>query len=296
MVFLATLQERVVLADGAMGTFLFSKDVTVEACLEELNLSRRSLVEQVHAEYRAAGAEVLQTNTFGANGPRLARYGLETEVAEINRAGVRLARAVAGASAWVAGSVGPLCAGARPLARESFREQIAALADAGADLILLETFRDLGELGEALAAARSVCDLPVVAQVSPDENGNLLDGIAPQHFARQIAAWGADVLGCNCGTGPKGIAATAQRMATCGDLPLAAQPSAGLPVQKDGAIRYDCSPEEFASGARSLLDGGVRLIGGCCGTTPDHIRAVRHALDAISRPHVLCQQAPRHDR
>ncbi len=284
MKFLATLQERVVVADGAMGTFLFSLGVPREACLEELNLSRPSLVEQVHAEYRAAGAEVLQTNTFGANAPRLAAHGLESKVANINREGVRLARAAAGGSAWVAGSVGPLGPGTMRVARDSFREQIAALADAGADLILLETFRELSELGEALAAARSVCDLPVVAQVSPDENGNLLDGIPPEEFAQQIAAWGADVLGCNCGTGPKGIAATARRMAALSDLPLAAQPSAGLPVELDGRLRYPCSPEEFSSAALSLLESGVRLIGGCCGTTPDHIRAVRRALDAVSQP------------
>ena len=284
MDFLATLQERVVVADGAMGTFLFSQGAPRGTCLEELNLSRAVLVEQVHAAYRAAGAELLQTNTFGANATRLAAHGLETKVAEINRAGVRLARAATGGSAWVAGSVGPLGPGATRLARESFREQIAALADAGADLILLETFRDLRELGEALGAARSVCDLPLVAQVSPNENGHLLNRIPPEEFARQIVAWGADVLGCNCGPGPKGIAATVRRMAALGDLPLAAQPSAGLPVEGDGPLRYPCSPEEFAAVVLSLAHSGVRLIGGCCGTTPDHIRAVRGALDAISQP------------
>jgi homocysteine S-methyltransferase len=289
MDFLATLRERVVVADGAMGTFLFSQGVPLGNCLEELNLSRPSCVTQVHAEYRAAGAELLQTNTFGANAVRLAAHGLETKVAEINRAGVRLARAAADGSAWVAGSVGPLGGGAADNARDSFREQIAALADAGADLILLETFRDLSELGKALAVARSVCELPLVAQVSPDEDGNLLDGIAPGEFMRKLAQWGADVIGCNCGIGPKGIAATVQRVASLGDLPLAAQPSAGLPVEVAGRLHYPCSPDEFAGVVAALVDHGVRLIGGCCGTTPDHIRAVRRALDAALRPYGLLQ-------
>jgi homocysteine S-methyltransferase len=279
-----------------MGTLLHSKGIAPSRCLEELNLSLPSLIQQIHREYREAGAGILQTNTFGANAARLAQQGLEDKCQVINQIAVNLARAAAGQHGLVAGAVGPL--GVRteranvppPNADTIFREQIEALADAGADLILLETFRDLSELREAIAAARAACDLPLVVSVSPDEKGNLAAGEGPELFVPQLAEWGADVIGCNCGVGPEAMLNTVQRMAAHTTKPLVAQPSAGLPTVVGGQLVYPYPPESFARLALSLVQSGVRWIGGCCGTTPEHIRAVRGALEAI-RPNVSARLA-----
>jgi homocysteine S-methyltransferase len=281
MNFLEALRERVWISDGAMGTLLQSKGISPGRCLEELNLSLPALVRQVHEEYREAGAEILETNTFGANSVRLAPHGLEERCYEINVAGARLARAVAGDDGVVAGAVGPLGASAGAARQEVFRRQIEALAEGGADLILLETFRDLHELRDAMEAARAACDLPLAVAVSPDEDGNLAGGEGPRSFAPRLAEWGADVIGCNCGVGPQAMLDTLQRMAALTATPLLAQPSAGLPTLVAGRVVYAHSPESLAEVAISFAESGVRWLGGCCGTTPRHIRAIRDALESI---------------
>ncbi|HWP83659.1 MAG TPA: homocysteine S-methyltransferase family protein [Terriglobia bacterium] len=262
-----------------MGTRLYAKGIAPGACLEELNLSRPELVREVHAEYRAAGAEILKSNTFGANPVRLARHQRESQCRELNIAGVRLARAEAGSDGVVAGSVGPLGGTFPEGSAKAFALQISALAEGGADCILLETFRDLYELSEAVHAAHEVAALPVIAQVSPDKHGELNGGLRPEEYVAGLSLWGVDAIGCNCGAGLEGVLETIRRMSALTDKPLAAQPSAGLPFSRRGVWIYPDPPEELARAATRFLRLGARLIGGCCGTTPAHILAMRQALE-----------------
>ena len=289
--FLEELQERVFVCDGAMGTMLYSKGIPITSCFEEMNLSMPSLVKEIHEEYRKAGAEILEANTFGANARRLAGYGLEEKCAEINRAGVRLARESGGEDVLVAAAVGPLGARLKPLgpltaaeARESFSEQFVALANAGADLIQLETFYDLEEVQEAIAAARTVCDLPILAQVTIGDDGNMPSGTSPEDFARKLQATGVDAIGLNCSVGPKVMLETIQRMVSLSSGPLTAQPNAGLPMNIGGRNIYLCSPEYMAGYVAHFIRHGVKLVGGCCGTTPEYIRALRDAVRAAQPP------------
>lgn len=285
---LEALRERVLVAEGAMGTrllstCLLSKGIAPDACLEALNLTNPSLIQRIHQEYREAGAEIFKSNTFGASMARLARHGVEAKCREINHAGVQLARSAAGRSGFVAGALGPLGDRVTLDSRREFRVQMDALVEAGADFLLLETFRELDELGEAIQAAREICDVPVVAQVSPDERGNLAGGVGPEVFIPQLAAWGVDVIGCNCGSGLDSMRETVLKIARLTDKPLSFQPSAGLPVSPQpfsqrGQSVYPCLPEELAQCASGLIPLGVRMIGGCCGTTPAHIRAIRESV------------------
>jgi len=284
--FLERLSGGPVLCDGAMGTLLYAKGVFINRCYDELNVSQPEMVGAIHADYVKAGAEVLETNTFGANYYRLLRHGMEARVSEINRAGVRLARAAAGEAAMVAGSVGPLGLRIEPLgriareeARKAFRDQIEVLADEGVDLILLETFGYIDELHQAVLAAREVAPgLPVVAEVTIDEEGNALDGAQPEAFGVRLTDFGVDVLGCNCSIGPAAMLDTIERLRKVTSLPLAAQPNAGMPRSVEGRNIYLCSPEYMASYARKFAAAGVSLVGGCCGTTPEHIKAMKSAL------------------
>jgi homocysteine S-methyltransferase len=236
-----------------------------------------------------AGAEIIETNTFGANSFRLARHSLADKVRDINRTGARLAREAAKSfDVWVAGSVGPLGTRIEPLgktsfqeARDAFREQIEALVEGGVDLLILETFGYLEEIHQAIQAAREVApSVPLVAQVTIDEDGNCLDGSDPETFAPKLAEWGADVIGCNCSVGPVAMLDAIERVRAATSLPLAAQPNAGIPRSVDGRNIYLCSPEYMASYARKFVAAGVRVVGGCCGTTPDHIRVMKSALRA----------------
>lgn len=277
--------------DGAMGTQLYSKGVPANRCFEELNLSMPSLIKEVHEPYIRAGAEIIETNTFGGNAFRLSPHGLSERCREINLAGVRLARECAGNLALVAGAVGPLGVRLEPLgacpaeqARKAFEEQIQALAEGGVDLIMLETFYDLNEIREAIAAARDVCDLPLIAQVTISDDGNMLSGTTAEQFTRQLMDWGADVIGCNCSVGPQAMLGAIQRMGLVTNRPLAAQPNAGLPVNVGGRNMYLCSPEYMAGYITQFIRSGVKLAGGCCGTTPEHIRAIRDAVGAVQAP------------
>jgi homocysteine S-methyltransferase len=285
--FLARIKQSPVLCDGAMGTLLYAKGIFINRSYDELNLSQPDLIRGIHHEYLQAGAEIIETNTFGANSFRLGRHSLADKVRDINRAGVRVAREAAKSfDVWVAGSVGPLGTRIEPLgktsfqeAREAFRQQIEVLVEGGVDLLMFETFGYLEEIHQAMLAARDVsATLPIVAQVTIDEDGNCLDGSDPQTFVPKLVEWGADVIGCNCSVGPVAMLDAMERVRVATALPLAAQPNAGIPRSVDGRNIYLCSPEYMASYARKFVAAGVRLVGGCCGTTPEHIRVMKSAL------------------
>lgn len=271
-----------------MGTMLYANGVSLNRCFDELNLVSPQMVKDVHMGYVKAGAELLETNTFGANRFRLAKFDLAKKVREINLAGARLARESAGEDLYVAGSVGPLGLRLEPLgptsleeARSAFREQIEALAEGGVDLIVIETMMDLEEAHQALLAAREATSLPVVVQMTVQEDGNTLSGASPEDFARQLETWGADVIGVNCGIGPATVLETLERMAAVTSKKLSAQPNAGLPHSIDGRTHYLCSPEYMAERASRFIQAGARIVGGCCGTTPQHIRAIKAAVKSM---------------
>ncbi len=285
--FVARIKQSPVLCDGAMGTLLYAKGIFINRSYDELNLSQPDLIRGIHHEYLQAGAEIIETNTFGANSFRLARHSLADKVREINRTGARLAREAAKSfDVWVAGSVGPLGSRIEPLgktsyqeARNAFREQIEGLVEGGIDLLILETFGYLEEIHQAILAAHDVkASLPIVAQVTIDEDGICLDGSDPETFAPKLVEWGADVVGCNCSVGPVAMLDAMERVRAVTSLPLAAQPNAGIPRSVEGRNIYLCSPEYMASYARKFVAAGVRLVGGCCGTTPEHIRVMKSAL------------------
>ncbi len=277
------------LCDGAMGTLLYSKGIFINRCYDELNVSQPDLIRGIHHEYLQAGAEVIETNTFGGNAVRLERHGLRDKVHDINFHGARLAKEAAKSfDGWVAGAVGPLGIRIEPLgkmsfqeARDIFREQIAALIEGGVDLLILETFGYIDELHQAIHAARDLDPrFPIVAQVTLDEESNCLDGSTPEIFAPRIEEWGADVIGCNCSVGPVPMLDSIERIRAATTLPLSAQPNAGIPRSVEGRNIYLCSPEYMASYARKFVTAGVRLVGGCCGSTPEHIRVMKSALRA----------------
>ncbi len=282
--FREALANRVLVADGAMGTVLYSKGVFINRCYDELNLSLPAVVRDVHQEYIKAGAEILETNTFGANRKRLGAYGFAEKVRLINQAGVRIAREAARDQAFVAGTVGPLGVRLEPLgptgfdeARAIFREQIEALVEAGVDLLVLETFRDSNEIREAIFAAREAAgdDVPVVALLSIEDDGRLRDGTSTEDFTRRLDEWPVDMVGLNCSSGPKVMLEAIEKMVGFTRKPLCAMPNAGLPATVDGRNIYLCSPEYMAQYARRFLMAGVRMVGGCCGTTAAHIKEIR---------------------
>lgn len=292
---------RVMVADGAMGTQLYARGVFINRCYDELNLSAPALVLEVHQEYVKAGAEILETNTFGANRSRLAAFGMAERLRFINRAGVRLAREAAKDQAFVAGAVGPLGIRLEPLgptsfaeARDMFREQIQALHEAGIDLLTLETFSNLSEIREAILAAREVVgpEMVIIAQVTINDDGSLGDGTATEIFTERLNELPADVIGLNCSSGPRAMLEALERMAGHTTKPLSAMPNAGLPTTIEGRNIYLCSPEYMAQYARRFLQNGVKIVGGCCGTTGEHIKAIRsevRSLQPVQRPAVTVE-------
>jgi methionine synthase I (cobalamin-dependent)/5,10-methylenetetrahydrofolate reductase len=282
--FRARLKSHVLVADGAMGTVLYSKGIFINRCFDELNLSSPLIVKETHQEYVKAGAEIIETNTFGANRTRLESFGIADKLKVINQAGVRLAREAAGDTAFVAGAMGPLGARIEPLgsisfaeARATFREQAEALVEAGVDLLILETFSDLNEIREAIFAAREVApsDMVIIAHVTIDDSGNMPDGTEPETYTSKLNEWPADVIGLNCSVGPKATLDTIERMMRYSQKPMSAMPNAGLPTVVEGRKIYLCSPEYMAQYARRFLWAGVKIIGGCCGTTAEHIKLLR---------------------
>jgi homocysteine S-methyltransferase len=292
--FLEYLEEReVVLFDGGNGTELYGRGVFVNRCFDALNLSRPSLVQDVHESFAAVGAEVVETNTFGANRVKLEAHGFGERVAEINRLGVEIARRAVRDRAYVAGAVGPLGIRIEPWgptsedeARDLFREQIQALVEAGVELLVLETFSDLPEIHAALRAAKEVAGLPVIAQMTVEEEGVSLEGVRPEWFARKLDEWGADVIGVNCSVGPGALLPVVETMAGVTERPLSVMPNAGNPRSIEGRNIYLCSPEYLATYARRFVQTGARVLGGCCGVSPEHVRAMHRALQAVhpSRP------------
>ena len=287
---------RTVLCDGAMGTMLYGCGVFINRCYDELNVTQPETVRSVHQQYLQAGAEVIETNTFGANRVRLQHFGLADKVREFNLAGAALARQCVEAlrekqasEAFVAGAVGSLGVKLAPAgelsaedARAAFAEQMSALAEGGVDLLIVETMMSLDEAEQALAAAREVAPhLPVVVLMTVDEQVRCIDGTTAEDAARRLAAAGADAIGCNCSSGPQVVLAAIERMRAATGLPLVAMPNAGLPRMVEGRNIYLTSPEYMASFARKFVRAGAAWVGGCCGTTPAHIRAMRSALRAM---------------
>src|SRR5580692_9108362 len=287
--FIEALGDRVLVCDGAMGTMLYAKGIFINKSFDALNLSQPELVAEVHDEYVRAGADIVETNTFGANRIKLGSFGLADKLREINLAGAEIARRAAGDRAYVAGAIGPLGIRIEPWgktgvdeAREFFREQAQALLDGGVDLFVLETFRDLNEIGAAIDAVRSLSDLPIVAQMTTEEDGNTLDGTPPERFAPELERRGATVLGGNCAVGPAPMLETIERMEAVTKRRLSAQPNAGKPRDVEGRNIYLCSPEYMASYARRFILHNVRVVGGCCGTTPEHIRQIKAAVGGLA--------------
>jgi len=276
------------LFDGALGTELYQRGVFINVSYDELNLKRPEIVREVHSAYRDAGAEIIETNTFGANRLRLEQHGLGDKAYEINLVGAALAREVAGDDLYVAGSIGPLGVRIEPYgptaleeARELFREQAAALAEGGADVLIVETFSDLSEVEQAVLGCRDATDLPVIAQMTVYTDGNTVTGYDPARIARHLEDVGADVIGLNCSVGPAIILKAVQKMAEVTNLPLSAMPNAGLPREIEGRKIYLASPEYIAKYTRRLIQVGVRFVGGCCGTTPEHTQAMAAQIRAL---------------
>jgi methionine synthase I (cobalamin-dependent)/5,10-methylenetetrahydrofolate reductase len=280
----------IVVFDGAMGTMLYAKGVFINQCYDELNIRSPALVRGVHDEYVQAGAEVLETNSFGANRAKLAQYGLESQVAELNRRAAQLARDAAGEDRLVAGAVGPLGVRIEPYgptsrdeARTMFREQMMALAEGGADCFIIETFADLDEMEQAILAARDVDPgMPVVAQMTIGVDGLSPYGVPPDEIARSLDRFGADVIGLNCSVGPQTILEAIERMTPVTRRKLAAQPNAGMPREVGGRSMYMASPEYMATYGHHLILAGAKAVGGCCGTTPAHIRALADSVRSLA--------------
>jgi homocysteine S-methyltransferase len=309
--FLERIDKRALVCDGAMGTMLYSKGISPNRCYDELNVTTPQLVKEVHLAYVKAGAEVIETNTFGANRYRLQKFDLSAKVREFNLAGARLAREVAGEDLYVAGSVGPLGIRLEPLgptslqeARAAFREQVAALVEGGVDLIIVETMMDLNEARQALLAAREASQVPVIVQMTVQDDGSTPTGTLPEDFGRRLDEWGADLIGVNCSVGPATVHETLERIATVTEKKLSAQPNAGMPRTVEGRNLYLSSPEYLASYATRFIQTGARLVGGCCGTTPEHIKAIktavrslrpqrsRAAVEVVARPGRTLQPVP----
>ena len=291
--FLDRLARGPILSDGAMGTLLHARGAALDSCLEALNLAQPDWVREIHLSYIQAGAEILQTNTFGASRPHLTDFGLADQVREINFRGVKLAREareISGRAVWIAGSVGPLGkrvrsrSGLKPdLAAAAFREQMSVLWEAGADLLILETFSDLAELTVAVETARTITDLPLVAEMTFGNDGVTISGATPAEVAHALAALDVAVAGVNCSMGPTRMLdfVAEMRRAEPG-LRLSAMPNAGLPYRAGERMVYPSAPHYFAEQTAQFVAAGACLLGGCCGTTPAHIQAMQASLERVA--------------
>jgi methionine synthase I (cobalamin-dependent)/5,10-methylenetetrahydrofolate reductase len=285
----AVTDDRVYVFDGAMGTMLYSRGIYINRCFDELNVTNRDLVLGIHKDYVKAGSDIIESNTYGANRIKLRGYGLEDKLYQINHEGARIAREAAGERAWVGGAIGPLGIRIEPYgptaleeARQFFREQAEALLEGGVDLFVLETFSDANEIQQALLAIRSICDLPAIAQMTIQTDGQTSYGTSPEIFTRQLDEWGADVIGLNCSVGPHTMLEGIEKMRGITSRKLSAQPNGGLPRQVDGRMFYMASPEYMAKYAKRLIQSGAKFVGGCCGTTPETIKQIANAVAALS--------------
>ncbi len=293
-------RKNPVLADGAMGTMLHVKGISLETCFDEYNLIQPAIIAEIHREYIDAGAELIETNTFGANRYKLAVHGLEDRVAEINAAAVQLARRVIEASfkeVLLTGSVGPLGVHMAPFGRvkpeqayQAFHEQIEALVEAGVDVVLIETHNDLEEVHQAIRAAKDIGDVPIIASVTYTRDDRTLLGDRPTQAARRLAGYGADVIGANCSSGPAQLLRILRQMRRAvPEAHFCVMPNAGWPERVSGRIMYPATADYFGDYARAFCEAGASIIGGCCGTTPEHIAAMRSALDSMESP---CIESP----
>ncbi|HUV36372.1 MAG TPA: bifunctional homocysteine S-methyltransferase/methylenetetrahydrofolate reductase [Patescibacteria group bacterium] len=299
--FLTMLADGVVLFDGAMGTMLYERGIFINRCFDEINLSNPSLVGDIHRDYIEAGADVIETNTFGANRFKLRAHSLDDRLYDINRAGAEIAKRIAGDDTLVAGSIGPLGIKIEPWGPTSneeavdvFSEQARALLDGGVDLFVLETFADLNEIHQAIHGVRRVSDRPIMAQMTLQRDGLGLYGTEPGEFAVRLSQWGVEVVGVNCSVGPKTMLEALEKMVKAVSCYISAQPNAGIPQNVEGRNMYMVSPEYFAEYARRFVQVGASVVGGCCGTTPAHIRSMRDAIRTIHpSPKPYTQKAPR---
>ncbi|PYQ54004.1 MAG: bifunctional homocysteine S-methyltransferase/methylenetetrahydrofolate reductase [Acidobacteria bacterium] len=285
----AIADEHVYLFDGAMGTMLYSKGVFINKCYDELNLRSPEIVLEVHKQYVRSGAEVLETNTYGANRVKLRTFGIEDDTREINVKAVEIARKAAGDSVYVAGAIGPLGIRIEPYgptaldeAREYFREQAEALRDAGVDLFILETMSNIAEVEQGILAIRDVCSLPIIAQMTIGNDSRTIYGDSPRLIAERLDRAGADVIGLNCSVGPDVMLDAIEEMSTVTAKKLSCQPNAGLPREVAGRQMYMASPEYMGKYAKRLIHKGVKFLGGCCGTTPEHIKVMADAVRPLS--------------
>lgn len=275
--------------DGAMGTRLYEKGIYINRSYDELNLINKDLVREVHEEYVKAGAEIIQTNTFSANYNKLQQFGLDSQLREINLSAVRIAREAAADKAFVAGTIGPLGLRIEPYgptsfeeAKAMFKQQAEALLEGGIDLFVLETFSDLSEIQQAIYAVKEISDLPIVTQIAIQMDGNTVFGATPEIFTKRLDDWGADIIGLNCSVGPALFLTALEKMREATTKKLSAQPNAGLPRDVQGRQMYMCSPEYMAEFSRRFIQVGASFIGGCCGTTPAHIKMLSDAIRSVS--------------
>jgi methionine synthase / methylenetetrahydrofolate reductase(NADPH) len=283
------LQNEIIVFDGGTGTYLYDKGIYINRCFEELNLTNPELIVELHRDYINAGADVIETNTFGANKYALTPHGLESKVYEINFKGAQLAKSVAKETVLVAGSVGPLRVPMEPLgklsfdeAKNAFAEQMKGLLDGGIDLIVFETFSITGELIQGVRAVRELKpNIPIVAQVTINSEGNLLSGESLQRFVEELSPYHVDALGMNCSEGPRLMLEALEHLRELTSLPLSVQPNAGLPQNIGGRNLYMTSPEYMAEYAKRFIQTGASIVGGCCGTNPTHIKAIRRAVHAL---------------
>jgi methionine synthase I (cobalamin-dependent)/5,10-methylenetetrahydrofolate reductase len=285
------VHDNLVLFDGAMGTEIYNRGIFINRCYDELNLSNPRLIQDIHQAYVNAGADVIETNTFGANRLKLRKHGLEDQVAAINEAGAAAARAAAeagGGNIYVAGAIGPLDERLEPWgslseqqARQIFLEQAEALIKGGVDLLVLETFSDLHMIQQVLTAIKEKYDIPLIAQMTIDDDGNSLFGTPPEVFAPRLAQWGADGVGVNCSVGPRAMLEALERIAAVVDVPISVMPNAGMPHNVEGRNIYLASAAYFGEYALRFVKAGARIIGGCCGTTPDFIREMRKSIKSL---------------
>jgi homocysteine S-methyltransferase len=284
------LSERILVCDGAMGTMLYQKGIFINRCFDELNLSSPDLVRDVHKAYITAGADIIETNTFGANSFKLLFHGFDSKIREINYAGARLAKQEAGDQTFVAGAMGPLGVPIEPIgklayeeAKAAFKQQAEPLLEGGIDLFVLETFSRLEELEQAILAIRELCDLPILAQMTITDEGNSPLGDTPQTIVRKLGPYAIDSLGLNCSVGPQIMLESIKKMSEFTKLPLSAQPNAGFPKLVDGRYIYLCSSDYMAKFSKRFIQAGVRILGGCCGTTPEHIKSIKTVV-RVSQP------------
>lgn len=281
--------DAVFIFDGAVGTRLYDKGVYINRSYDELNLTAPDLVREVHREYVNAGADIIETNSFGATRHKLRQYGLEDKLREINIAAARLAREIAGSDVLVAGAIGPLGIRIEPFgptsfeeAKDLFKEQAEGLLEGGVDLFILETFSELSVIEQAILAVRELGDIPIIAQMTIQMDGNTSFGTKPEVFTARLDELGADVIGLNCGMGPNHILSALEKMRAITTRPLSAQPNAGLPREVQGRQFYMGSPEYMATFAKRFVQSGARFVGGCCGTTPTHIKLIADSVRSIS--------------